>query len=432
MRSHPMNSLKPTFDPHPRPYYPWVIWLLSVILIFYKFILKAGTYTIVKALVQEHILHLENTSTFVDASFYAVIIFQLPIAFLVDRFGPRRMTSLGLLIAAVGAIIMGVGYFPAFRVIALILMGAGGSIAMINALKLISNWFHPKEFAFMTGLTVMVGILGASIGYPATLKLVEALGWRQSMIDYGIIGILYALLFFLVIRDSEPGARYNINPPTETPLWDAIKKALSKWDNWVIALYFAFIATPWSTFLGIWQVPFLEATHQISKKSAVIINTLSIVGFAIGAPLLGWLSTRLRRRKPFLFIGPLAGLVLILIKIYCPGLPPSFLMIISILSSFFMGVYILAYVVIHEKNLPLITATVIGMILVVAAIVHIINDHLINAAITSSNGSFESADTISYATYAKAFIFIPLSLALSIVCAFFIKETHAKQTFEET
>ena len=426
-----MNNKTPIFEAHPRPYYPWVIWILCVFLNFYKFLLKAGTLTIETSLLGENTLRIEGTTTFIDSYFYAVVIFQLPIAFLIDRYGPRRMSSLGLLIAALGAILMGMTYFPFLRAISLIMMGLGGSVAIINALKLISNWFNPRQFALMAGLTVMIGIFGASIGYPLTLKLVESFGWRQGMVDYGIIGILYALLFFLIIRDSEPGARYNINPPSKEPFWKAIRKALSSGENWVIGLYIGFLLAPWSTFIGVWQAPFLEVAHKVDGRTAMIINLFNIIGFAIGAPILAWLSTRSGRRKPFLYLGPIIALLLVLPKIYIPGLSHPFLMIISFISSFFAGAYVVGYATIHEKNLPMITATVIGMALVVNGVFRIVEDHLINFFLTKGISPLETAFNLPYQSYAKAFLIIPISLILSLVCAFFIKESHCMQKYEE-
>ncbi|MCB1084140.1 MAG: MFS transporter, partial [Simkania sp.] len=103
----PEESGPVIFHRHPRPYYPWVMWLLCIFLHFYNFMLRASTYAVRPSIIKESTFTIGSIATFLDFYSYGLILLQIPVAIMIDRFGPRRISSIGLLIAAIGAILFG-------------------------------------------------------------------------------------------------------------------------------------------------------------------------------------------------------------------------------------------------------------------------------------------------------------------------------------
>lgn len=417
------------FERHPRPFYPWVMWALCLILHFYNFLLRTSIYAVHPSIVAETSLMIGSVASFLDFYSIGIILFQIPVAMLIDRYGPRKISSLGLVIAGFSAILFSFAHDVYLQRIAIFFMGVGATSALVTALKIISNWFPHRFFAAMVGLNTCITLIIAGIGLPLTTYLTKLITWQQTLIDYGIIGIFYALLFFIVVRDSEPGRRFNINPVSSNiALLDVIKKVLMKKETWFIALYSAFIIAPTITYFGIWQVPFLKLAYKLSGSAAALINFVNILGFAVGAPLFGWLSTRLKSRKTLMIIGPLLSVLFFCIKVYLPFISLPVLALTSFLSTFFLAPTILAYTLIHEKNLPLVTATVIGILLVGNNIIRFFQDIFLDAMLGKAGNSLAE---VALPTIQGTFLLIPISTLVGILFILLVKDSKAVQITEE-
>ncbi|WP_420422451.1 MFS transporter [Simkania sp.] len=430
-----MNSNTPeesgpvVFHRHPRPYYPWVMWLLCILLHFYNFMLRASTYAVRPSIIEESTFTLGSIAAFLDFYSYGLILLQIPVAIMIDRFGPRRISSIGLLIAAIGAILFGYAANIDLQRIFLFIMGAGSTVALLTALKIISNWFPHRYFAAMAGLTSCISVIGGGLGLYLTQYLTKTFEWRQTIIDYGIIGVLYALLFFLIVRDSEPGRRFNINPtPSNVNFKAALKKAFGKKDSWFIALFSGCIIAPWTTFLAVWQIPFLQVSYKVSPDTASLINLTSILGFAIGAPVLGWISTQAKRRKIFMIVCPLLNVLFFCLKVYVPNIPAPLVGMLSFLGTFFVASAILSYTMTHEKNLPLITATVVSLVLIFNNIIRILHDYFFDHIFGSKPAELS---LLPIETIRLALMIVPISSLIGVIFILFVKDTKAEQLTEE-
>jgi len=423
------NNEPVVFHRHPRPYYPWVVWFLCIFLHFYNLMLRGSIYAVRPSIIAESSFTIGSISAFLDFYSIGLILFQVPIAILIDRFGPRRISSIGLLIAALGAILFGYEDSIGMQRTALFLMGAGATVALLTALRIISNWFPHHYFATMAGLTTCISVIGGGLGLYLTQYLAKSFDWRKTLIDYGIIGILNALLFFLVVRDDEPGRRFNINPTLQKiDFKKALKKAFTRKETWLIALYSGFIIAPWTTYLAAWQIPFLQASYHITGDIAALINLTSILGFAIGAPVLGWISTQVKKRKAIMILGPILNILFFSIKVYIPNIPVPLIGMLSFLGTFFVASAILAYTTIHEKNLPLVTATVVSLVLICNNIIRILHDHFFDHMFgnTPAELALLPVDTIKL-----ALMIVPISSLIGVVIMLFVKDTKAVQLTEE-
>src|SRR5262249_31628043 len=86
---------------------------------------------------------------------------QLPLGILLDRYGPRRMQSVLLLIAACGAALFASGHSLTTLMLGRALIGIGVAAALMAGLKGIVLWFPKERLALVNGWFVMLGALGA-------------------------------------------------------------------------------------------------------------------------------------------------------------------------------------------------------------------------------------------------------------------------------
>src|SRR5665811_13181 len=126
--------------------------------------------------------------------YYSYTPMQLPAGLLYDRFGPRRLITLAVLICAIGALLFGTTPSVFMASAGRFFMGIGSSFSFIGALLLVSRWFPPHYFALLTGLVQLMSSAGAIAGQVPLVTAINHWGWRSTIISLAIVGCLLALL----------------------------------------------------------------------------------------------------------------------------------------------------------------------------------------------------------------------------------------------
>ena len=96
--------------------------------------------------------------------FLSFAAMQLPVGVALDRYGPRRVQGILLLVAALGAALFGVAETLAGFIIGRALIGFGVAAALIAGLKSIRLWFPKEQLPLLNGCFIMLGTLGALHG----------------------------------------------------------------------------------------------------------------------------------------------------------------------------------------------------------------------------------------------------------------------------
>ncbi len=78
-------------------------------------------------------------------------------------------------------------------------------------------------------------------------------------------------------------------------------------------------SSPLLGFAGLWGVPFLEAAYGLPRTQAATLTSMMFVGWGVGAPLFGWLSDRIGRRRPPMLVGLILETAALVAARLCPG-----------------------------------------------------------------------------------------------------------------
>lgn len=423
------------FLPHPRPYYPWLVLLISLLFQYYKQLLLASPSVMVIEVSSTFNLNSDALGLLIGMAMYSFFIFQIPFGILIDKFGVRRITSLGILICAIGATLFGYSYSLTSAYIGRFLIGLGASVALVNVVKILSNWFQPKLFAFLMSIAITVGLLGDLTGLYLTQSIVNAVGWRITMMNYGLIGLIFAIIFFIFVKDTDPGAQYDINPKIQRlKLSSTILRMLKRKQSWVIALFAGFAQTPFPVFIGLWGISYLKSITNFTTEQAVTVYAFLLGGACISMPAIAYLSTYLKKRKIFIVIGAL-GSTLFSALIAARIIPPSYTyyILIFFLHGIFCGGLSLCVAVMKEQNVALISATAFAFINSTYAIfgatveqfAGIIFNYKWNTAL------FNTPESLTPHSYFTFLLRAPFWLGLAFIFSLFIKETYAKQKLKE-
>jgi sugar phosphate permease len=306
-----------------------------------------------------------------SAYFYPYALMQIPTGLLSDSWGPRRTISLFLLFASAGSLLLGMAPTSAWAIAGRVLVGLGVSTLFVCTLKVLSRWFHSREFATMTGILMAMGGVGSLSATGPLAYLSTVAGWRLSFIIVGGFTLLVAVLAWAFVRDTpedqgwSTGQRPAVETPAPIPLGHGVRVVLTRAAFWPVALWFFFNCSIYFSFAGLWGGPYLMHVQGISKASAGHILSLTALGMIIGSPLLSYLSNSvLRGRKPVLVLSSLALLCLTLpLAFFSQKLPlPLILVICFGLGCTAGAAVVIGFTTIKEMYPAQISGTATGLV----------------------------------------------------------------------
>jgi MFS family permease len=254
---------------------------------------------------------------------------QIPIGVLLDRFGPRRVQSVLLVVAAGGAALFGASTgFPGL-LIARALIGIGVAAALMAGLKAVVTWFPRERVALINGYMIMLGALGAVTATTPAEWLLGHTGWRGLFELLAVATLVVALLIFLAVPET---ARPVV---THRPPLRAIYRDPRFWR--IAPLSASCIGSAWSL-QGLWAAPWLADVEGFNREALIAQLFLMAIGVCLGALLLGTIADRLRRRgigTETLFVAVVALFLIaelaLIMRLALPSLLPW--VVVSIVSA---------------------------------------------------------------------------------------------------
>ncbi|MFC6939298.1 MFS transporter [Salinirubellus sp. GCM10025818] len=308
---------------------------------------------------------------FLHASFfYIYAALQLPSGLLVDRFGSRRVAAVGLLCMSAGVVGFAVSgsFLAAFLSRAVV--GLGGSVLFIATLRFLANWYRPREFATMTGLTAAAAGVGGVLATTPLALAVEATGWRDSMLAAALVGFAFTLGVGVLVRDRPSDAGFDpidgVTPPEGFPDLGTVaantRRVLAAPSTWLLGFVLFFLLGTNFTVLGLWGVPYIVHLYDVSVPLASNYVLLGNLGLLVGGPTIGWLSDRLGRRVSLMFAA-VCTFVLAYAVIFLTVTPPLAVVgLVLFAANFTAGGNLLAYAVVKERHSAAASGTVTGTV----------------------------------------------------------------------
>lgn len=401
---------------------------------FYKYVIEVSSSVMTDHLMAAFKIDGAQLGNLTACYYYSYFLMQLPAGLLVDRFGPRKVTTIAISICGFGMMLFASSDILFFAQLGRFLAGFGAAFAALNCLKLTANWFPSNRFAVMAGLMMTVGMLGA-VGGQAPLSLfVSILDWRPAFFIVGLIGIGLAILFYIIVRDK---SKYHLQvnlAPSESNLWDSCKAVFKNKQSWLLSIYSGFAFAPVTIFGGLWGVSFISEAFSLSKIDSANIVSLLFIGFAVGAPIWGWFSDYIGNRKSLMYVGTIIATICFSLVLYTVE-STLILSILMFLFGFFISSFLICFTMITEINAPTVAATAIGFMNAFDALLGALSDPLTGKFLDMGweGKTVEGGARIfSVATYKWTLTTIPIYLIIAIGLLFFIKETFCKSSYPST
>jgi len=403
---------------------PFIMWGVIALFYGYQYFLQVSPGVMATELMHDLQLNATELGALAACYFYAYAGMQIPVGMLIDRFGVRKPLTGAIIIGAAGAVIFGLASNFIFTALGRLMIGFGGAFAVVSSLYIAANWLPLRYFAFLTGVTATLGMLGASFGQSPLAWITNSFGWRHTMIAFGYCGIILAISAWFIIRDRKT----TLSAQTQQRSLIRLKSIIKNSQIWLLAIYGGLMFMPISVFGSLWGIPFLVSKYHINNTVAGTSLIGLFMGLAVGFPFFGWLSDYLKRRKIIMFVSSLGSLICITIVLYF-DLSYSFTLAFLFMFGFFTGGFLVSFATAREIDRSKNTGTTMGLMntmnMVGGAIMQpvcgLIMDLLWNGDMQNGTRIYTLQD------FQIALSVIPLTIIISMVILLWIKETHCRE-----
>jgi MFS family permease len=221
--------------------------------------------------------------------FLTFAIVQIPTGFLLDRFGPRRVQCVLLLVAALGATLFAVADGFGLLLFGRALIGLGVAASLTAGLKAIDLWFPKNRLALIKGWFIMIGTLGVVSATAPAEWLLHFIGWKTLFGIFAGLCLGTAILIFFVVPETPHIA-------SATKKSSQIAKICGDARFWRFApLSMMCIGTAWAL-QGLWAAPWFTDVDRLDHQSVVSRLFMMAISLSVAAVLLGAVVDQLCRR----------------------------------------------------------------------------------------------------------------------------------------
>jgi len=408
---------------------PWIVWSCGAFGFFYAFFQRVAPSVMVPDLMRDFGVSaavLGNLSAFY---FYSYAAMQVPVGIMADSWGPRRVMTVAGLLCALGSLMFGLADSLAVAYAGRLLIGCGSGFFFVASLKLASVWFEPRQFAFVSGMTMFVGLTGGVGGQAPLAAAVEAIGWRGTMMAGSAAALVLSLMCWLLVRDH-PAERsgHGHEPSTLKVVLAGLAGALKRKQTWLLACMGASMSSSLLAFGALWGVPYMMEVYDLSRPAAAGSASLLLIGWAVSAPAVGWVSDRVGRRKLPLMIATAISLISISLLIYGPPIPLYLANTLLFLNGAASSGMVICFALARENNAAHTAGGAVAFVNMWVILSGALLQPLVGWILDREwDGTiFEGARIYSSAAYETAFLCLIGAAVSSLVISLFIRETYCR------
>ncbi|MEZ4737394.1 MAG: MFS transporter [Caldilineaceae bacterium] len=300
-------------------FYGWVVVAVTAVTLFFSAGIRSAPGVFILPLEQDMAWTRSAISFAVSIGLIMLGIAGPLSGWLMDRFGPKRVTLVGLLFVAVAM----VGSYQITQLWHLnllwgVISGLGaGMVGGVLGPAVANRWFVERR-----GL--VIGIFGASLSagqlvfVPVLMAVVLSVGWRWSSVALGVIALMVAIPVLIFLRDDPAdlgltpygattgqAARATVDP-------NVMARAVKTPEFWLLAATFFVCGATSNGLIGTHLIPH-AADHGIPQTTAAGMLALMGAMNFVGTIASGWLTDKYDPRKLLCIYYGFRGLSLFLL-----------------------------------------------------------------------------------------------------------------------
>ena len=274
----------------------WSIWWLLAFSFILVLFFRISTAVITDNLSKELGFTQLQISNIASLALYSYAIMQIPAGILIDKYGARKISSIGMIIGGMGSILFGTINNIHLAYISRIMVGAGTSVIILSMFKLQGNWFKKEEFASITTKFSFIGNLGSVCATFPLVYLNDFIGWRNSFILIGTIGVVIGFSIYIIVRDTPKEYNFdeiNIVEVQQIKLKEGLKSVFTNKATWYNSLILFSLVGISTAFTSLWGVSYITDVYDVSKNVSAFIISFFTYGFVAGSIIMNFFFSKI-------------------------------------------------------------------------------------------------------------------------------------------
>jgi len=341
---------------------------------------------------QEFTMNNTEAGALIGLFLLAYGLVQLPSAWLISRFGVRKVFSLSIILTSLSTAFIGLSDSLFSLKLGRVALGIAEGPLPIGVTSTINHWFPSTEKGTASGIFQSSVKLGPVITPILVSAIVGTWGWRAVFMLFAIPSLLLSLLWYLLVANRPAESRYvnqaecdliaecdaggsrlasapaipwidKLIRVRRVPMLVSTAGVLTSWNIIGCALGFCFQYGISSVLLA-WIPTYLLTVKHFSVQNMAWVAAGPWVGAILGNLIGGLLSDRAlsKRRKPGMLISAASTAIMMYFLMNAPSNPVAcglLLLLTGMLLSIGYSAY-LAYPMsfVAKENFPLASAMV--------------------------------------------------------------------------
>lgn len=409
----------------------WAVWVAAAIFYWYEMILRAGASVMTQGIVDTFTINATQLGLLTSFYYYSYVLLQVPSGMLLDKIGPRLVITFSCILCTIGSWFFATTNSLATAEISRFIVGAGSACAFVACLKLASDWFSPARFAFIAGLTNMLGTLGGTFAGVPLAKLVNHTTWQQATLWLAYAGIIVTVLCWTLIRNKPKNKKEDTLEPTVRLRKSLMILAFDK-QIILVAAIGGLMYVPVSSFAELWAVPFLMNSLAINNEWASFANTMIFIGMAVGSPIIAKLAFKQKSYIKLMKSSAIASAACFLIGSYAQSIGYFPTLIALFLGGLWLGGQVLCFSVVKERVPNQVSGTAMAYTNAIVMLSGVIFQPMMGWLLDRGwTGDLDGAGARIYsaADYHQAVLAVPACLVFSWFLLKLCKDTHPKLNY---
>ena len=312
------------------------IFLVFALGYFISNLLRAITATIAPELVSEFNLSSSELGLLGGAYFLGFASVQIPLGYLLDHKGPRKIVSYFLLLSIIGIILFSFSQNLTILLISRMLIGVGVGACLMGPLTAYRIWFQDETQQRANSWMLMVGAIGMLSSSLPIQYFLPLIGWRSIFLILALLTLFCIILIIIFIPKWETESIKNekFNENKLSTVWkNSLFKSLIPMGFFSYGGLFA-IQTLWA---GPWMIRVAGYTPEESAQGLFFIYFAMLVSFFCWGYFVPKFSKNITDAIRLLKFGAPISLIVLAIIIYLGPKAGSIHWAIFIVSSVFLS-----------------------------------------------------------------------------------------------
>lgn len=226
--------------------------------------------------------------------FWSYALAQVPIGWVVDRYGAKRPYAACFAAWCVATALSGAMNALAGLIVMRLIVGAAEAAVMPASYRWFRHNLPERHMGSAIGIFAMGNKLGTAIGAPVAAWLIVGYDWRLMFVVTGLLGLLWLVPWMLFVRNDWPRAD-EVAAAKRRAASVSFRNILVSpvvWGGIIVNFCYSYFVFYCMT----WMPSYLVEQQGLSLVASGTYTFFSFIGIAIVAVAAGWTADRIVAR----------------------------------------------------------------------------------------------------------------------------------------